>query len=318
MYLNARLLGLFGISAGLSLALPSSVLAQITIGPSEYHKQHAHDAERRQQQANEAAQPEPEPLTTAEIKQLKTSKKQADALYQAGLKYEKAGALKNAQISYYKALALRQKVYGKGDSGIYILTARLGEVALKQKDWEYADQCFKELMKSQNKAHGPGDYDTVPILLKLSQVEAGRKLIPAQIGYLERALTLQERKKGANAPECLMTRISLLNATINDGDYRDAEERLNRALSVEKDKGNTNSKEYLQLLKGGSKVMKALNKQTEAADFDRQASELEARLAQKPAAPANSTTATIDTKPADTKAAPADAKPSDTKPAPGE
>jgi tetratricopeptide (TPR) repeat protein len=243
---------------------------------TEYHKQHAHDGDHPATQA--APEPEPEPLTSAQIKQLGASKKQADILYKNGLAAEAKGDLKTAQINYYKALTLRQKVYGKADSGIYILTNRLGEIGLRQKDWEYADKCFKELMKSQNKVHGPGDFATVPILLKLAQVEEGRKAIPAQIEYLEQALTLQERKKGPNAPECLSTRLLLLNATINDGDWRDGDERLKKAMDIENGKGNTKTREYLQLLKDGSKIMNGLNKSTEAADFDHKASDLETEL----------------------------------------
>jgi hypothetical protein len=260
-------------------------------------------------------------LTSVQIKQMKASKKQADILYKNGLAAEAKGDLKTAQACYYRTLMLRQKLYGKGDWGIYILTSRLGEIGLKQKDWEYADKCFKELMKAQNKAHGPGDYDTVPILLKLAQVEEGRKELPAQIDYLERALALQERKKGPNAPECLATRLSLLSATINDGDWRDGDERLKKAMDIENGKGNTKTREYLQLLKDGSKIMTGLNKPTEAADYDRQAAELEAQLPPPPppktkATPAKST-APAATAPA-TKpngAKPAATKPEATKPA---
>jgi tetratricopeptide (TPR) repeat protein len=217
-------------------------------------------------------------LTSVQIKQLKASAKQAVVLYQKGLQAEKQGNLKAAQTYYYQTLVLRQKLYGKGDSGIYILTSRLGDIGLKQKDWEYADKCFKELMKSQNKAHGPGDYVTVPILLKLSQVEQGRKAIPAQIDYLERALTLQERKVGPNAPECLATRLSLISATMEDGDWRDGDERVKKAIEIENGKGQTKTREYLQLLKDGSKIMTALNKPIDASDYDRKATELEVEL----------------------------------------
>jgi tetratricopeptide (TPR) repeat protein len=305
MYRNALIRGFIGVSAGVGLAIPCFGRGHAPARPvpklaiTDYATTPAAGAP--------AADHE---LTSVEIKQLKNSRKQAEALYQNGLKYEKAGDLKNAQISYYKAIVLRQKLYGKGDSGIYILTNRLGDIGLKQKDWEYADKCFKELMKSQNKAHGPGDYDTVPILLKLSQVEQGRKAIPAQIDYLERALTLQERKVGPNAPECLATRLRLISATIEDGDWRDGDERLKRAMEIENGKGKTITREYLQLLKDGSKIMVGLNKPNDAAEFDRKAADLEAELpppkaptaATKPAAPAGAKAPAAATKPAGAKA----------------
>jgi len=304
MYRNALLSALIGASATVGVALPSFSGTGLT----EYHK---HDNDQA------APGPEAEPLSTVQVKQLKASKKQAEVLYQAGLKFEKAGDFKNAQISYYKALMLRQKVYGKGDTGIYILTNRLGDVGLKRKDWEYADKCFKELMNAQNKYHGPGDFATIPILLKLAQVEEGKRQLPAQINYLDRALSLQERKSGPNAPECLPIRLTLLAATINDGDWHDADERFQKAIDIENGKGSTKTREYLQLLKDGSKIKKALNKPSEAAEFDQKATELEAQLpppsppktqaAEPPksgapaasAPPANSSVASTSDKPAD-------------------
>jgi tetratricopeptide (TPR) repeat protein len=219
-----------------------------------------------------------EPLSEGDIKQRNEDTKEADALYQSGLKYEKKGDLKNAQNSYNEALTLRDNWYTKNDPGINNLTNRLGEIALKQNDWEYADKCFKELMKSHKVVHGPGGYGEVPILLNLAQVEAGRGAIPAQIDYLDRALALQERNKGPEAQECLATRISLLDASINRGNWLDGEARLKQALDTETRKGNIQSKEYLHLLKAGSKIMTGLQKQSDAADYDRRATELQAQL----------------------------------------
>jgi len=241
-------------------------------------------------------------LTSVEIKQLKTIKKHADVLYQTGLKSEKAGDLKNAQIAYYRALLLRQKLYGKDDPGIYVLIDRLGVVGLKQKDWDYSDKCFKAILNRLDKLHGPGDFSTVPFLLKLSQVEEGRKIFPAQIDYIDRALTLQERQLGPNAPDVLATRLRLISATIDDGDWRDADERLKRALEIENGKGKTKTREYLQLLKDGSKIAAGLGKTTEATDFDHKAAELEAELPPLPAPAVAKPAETTETKaPAESK-----------------
>jgi tetratricopeptide (TPR) repeat protein len=225
----------------------------------------------------------------------KLAGKNANAYYAMAQKKESAGKLDEALKFYFRALGVRERVWGDKDPAAIAIIFKIAQLHLKMGNQDAAQVCFKRYLSIESKQYGPGAYELVPALNELGKISLSKKIYTDAYGYFSRLLPLEERKSGSDAPQTCSARINLVDATIGLKEWKEAEKYLKEADSIAIRKGEEQSKSYGKVCQDYAEVLNAMNRPQEAQTYAGKAEALRA-LAPNPRPAAKSETVVEPTK----------------------
>ncbi len=168
--------------------------------------------------------------------EIKTAVNESNKLCSLAVAKEKAGKINEAEGLYYKAAAIRSKIWGNYDPAVAKLCLQIGRLESKQGHSAIARSWYKQTLSALSKHFGSGDYELVPALSQLAILEAkAGNHIDAQ-SYYEHILSLQERKFGEDGKECQKARISLIEESIAAKDISEAKRLHKKECPLKKRK----------------------------------------------------------------------------------
>jgi tetratricopeptide (TPR) repeat protein len=197
----------------------------------------------------------------------KISAKNANNYFSLAQKKEKAGNLDEAQKLYFKALSIRERVWGDKDPAVASITFKIAEIHLKKGNKDAADVCFKRYLSIQAKNYGPGAYELVPVLIQLGNIALSQKRYMDAYSYFNRVVPLQERKLGDDAAETIDARLNLVDALVGLKEWKEAQKYLKTSETIAVNKGDDHNKNYLRICDDYVAVLMGLNCPEEAEKY---------------------------------------------------
>jgi len=204
--------------------------------------------------------------------------KQANAYYALAQKREKAGKIDEAQRFYFKALAIRERIWGSSDPATAAVVFKIADIHLKKGNLEAADACFKHELSLISKHNGPGSYEMVVPLKKLAAIAMKQKRFDDAYDYCCRIVPLEARKSGEESSETVAARLNLIDAAIAVHDWQEAEKNLKESEKIALSKNDDHSKDYLRICQDYATVLKELNRPSEADSYASKATALRSEI----------------------------------------
>jgi hypothetical protein len=111
---------------------------------------------------------------------------------------ESSGNKKQA-IQTYKNLAdWRAQVYGEKDKATATMFAKVGDMAVAQKDYKLAENSYRRNLTMMVKSYGPGTPELIPTMTKLATVCAQQGNLKDAEAFISQVSQLSEREYGPN------------------------------------------------------------------------------------------------------------------------